>query len=81
MVDERREAALADSYDYYYVPSYYVNGKKLHEGHAEKADVEAVYRAALGETGWRVKKWAHCKPDVLQRALFDRRFGISKGPF
>ena len=50
VVDERREAALADSYDYYYVPSYYVNGKKVHEGHAEKADVEAVYRAALGET-------------------------------
>ena len=50
VVDERREAALADSYDYYYVTSYYVNGKKLHEGHAEKADVEAVYRAALGET-------------------------------
>ena len=50
IVDEREEKALADSYDYYYVPSYYVNGKKVHEGHAERADVEAVYRAALGET-------------------------------
>lgn len=47
IVDEREEAALADSYDYYYVPTYYVDGVKVHEGHAEKEDVEKVYRAAV----------------------------------
>lgn len=46
MVDESREAALADTYDYYYVPTYYVGGQKVHEGHAEKPDVERVFRLA-----------------------------------
>ena len=46
MVDEAKEAALADTYDYYYVPTYYVDGKKVHEGHAEKHDVEQVFRLA-----------------------------------
>lgn len=50
MIDEREEAALADSYDYYYVPTYFVDGVKIHEGHAEKEDVEKVFRAAVGET-------------------------------
>ena len=48
-VDESRERALADSYDYYYVPTYYVDGQKIHEGHAERADVERVFRLAAGE--------------------------------
>lgn len=42
-------AAYADTFDYYYVPCYYVDGVKVHEGHAERADVEAVFRAAAGE--------------------------------
>jgi len=41
--------AYADTFDYYYVPCYYVDGVKVHEGHAERADVEAVFRAAAGE--------------------------------
>ena len=46
MVDEAAEPAYADTFDYYYVPCYYVDGVKVHEGHAERADVEAVFRAA-----------------------------------
>lgn len=49
MVDERLEPEFANSHDYYYVPTYYVDGVKIHEGHAEKADVEKVFRAAMGE--------------------------------
>jgi hypothetical protein len=37
---------LADSYDYYYVPTYYVDGVKVHEGAASKKIIEGVYRAA-----------------------------------
>ncbi len=48
MIDEQREPAVADRYDYYYVPTYYVGGCKLHEGAAEKEDVRAVFDAALG---------------------------------
>ena len=46
MIDESREKALADSYDYWYVPCFWMDGKKLYEGHAEKADVQAVLDAA-----------------------------------
>lgn len=50
MVDETREPAYADTFDYYFVPTYYVGGEKVHEGHAEREDVERVFRLAAGET-------------------------------
>ena len=46
IVDERREAAFADAHDYWYVPTWYVGEKKVFEGHAEKPDVERVFRLA-----------------------------------
>ena len=39
--------AYAERFDYYYVPTYYVEGKKMHEGVATKEKVEAVLRSAL----------------------------------
>ena len=50
LVDEQAQAAYADTFDYWYVPCYFVDGQKLHEGHAEREDVEKVFRAAAGET-------------------------------
>ena len=47
IIDEEEQKELADSYDYYLVPTYYVNGQKLHEGAMEKAGVKAVLDAAL----------------------------------
>ena len=49
IVDESLEAAFADAHDYYYVPTWYVDGEKVFEGHAEKEDVEKVLRLAAGE--------------------------------
>ena len=46
-IDEQKQPALADQYDYYYVPTYYVGETKLHEGAANKEDVRAVFDAAL----------------------------------
>ena len=46
-IDEKQNAELADSYDYFYVPTYYVEGEKLHEGVPTKEQIEAVLRAAL----------------------------------
>ncbi len=46
-IDERRQVELANSYDYWLVPSFYIGREKLHEGHAEYADVKAVFDAAL----------------------------------
>lgn len=52
-VDETREVAFANSFDYYYVPTMYIDGKKLYEacpGETHemcKKQVRAVLEAAL----------------------------------
>lgn len=51
VINEVEERELAASYDYYYVPTYYVGGVKVHEGHAEKEDVERVFRLAAEDSG------------------------------
>lgn len=45
-VNERKEPAIADAYDYYYVPTYYVNNKKVHEGVPTYDKIKAVFEAA-----------------------------------
>lgn len=49
IVNEREDAALADSLDYYYVPTYFVDGRKLHEGVPTLDAVRRVFDAALGD--------------------------------
>lgn len=49
IIEEDKQPALADSLDYYYVPTYFVDGKKLHEGVPTAEAVERVYREALSE--------------------------------
>ena len=46
-VEEGREKALADSYPYYYVPSFFIGREKLHEGAATKDKIKAVLDRAL----------------------------------
>lgn len=46
MIDEREEPELANRYDYYYVPTYYVGDEKVHEGAASKEIVEHVFAQA-----------------------------------
>ena len=46
-VEERQEKSLADSYDYYYVPCYYISSTKLHEGTIDKDGVRAIFEEAL----------------------------------
>jgi len=48
IIDENLHPDIADKYDYYYVPTYYVDGKKLHEGAADLEKVRRVFDAALG---------------------------------
>lgn len=47
LVDEHKESALADSYDYWYVPSYFLGKEKLGEGVKEKGVIEAAFQRAL----------------------------------
>lgn len=46
-VDEKKHPDIADQYDYWYVPTFYMDGKKVHEGACSKAIVERVLRGAL----------------------------------
>ena len=41
------ESALADTFDYYYVPTFYVGGVKVHAGGVYPEEVEKILRSAL----------------------------------
>ncbi len=41
-INEKENPEIADQYDYYYVPTFYIDGEKVHEGHAEMEDVRKV---------------------------------------
>ncbi len=45
--DELKEAEFADKFDYYYVPTFYMDGEKLHEGGIYAPEVEELLRKAL----------------------------------
>lgn len=46
-IDESIERELANSYDYYLVPSFFLNGKKLYEGIMTKEDVKKVLEEVI----------------------------------
>lgn len=46
-IDELKQPKLAESLDYWYVPTYFVDGQKVHEGVITKDDVDRVYKTAL----------------------------------
>ena len=46
-IDEKENALHATKYDYFYVPSFYINEVKIHEGAATKEDVKMVLDKAL----------------------------------
>jgi len=47
VIDENKNPALAAKYDYYYVPTYYINDEKVHEGAASFEIVKKVFDGAL----------------------------------
>jgi len=46
-IDELVHPDIAGKYDYYYVPTFYVGGKKVHEGAASKEKIKKVLEAAM----------------------------------
>jgi len=46
-IEESEEPDIANAMDYYYVPTFFVDHKKIHEGVIEKEDVIRVLEAAL----------------------------------
>ena len=47
LIEESEEPSVADRYDYYYVPTFYVGGVKVHEGGIYPEEMERVLRQAL----------------------------------
>ena len=47
VIDETEEPGLAAKFDYYYVPTYYIGDKKVHEGAASFEIVKKVFDGAL----------------------------------
>lgn len=47
VVYEEREPALADQYDYYKVPTFFLGQEKLHEGAATKEAIRQVLEQAI----------------------------------
>ena len=47
MIEESEQPELADTFDYYYVPTFYVGGVKVHEGWVYPEEVEKILRSAL----------------------------------
>jgi glutaredoxin len=51
LIEESEQREIADGYDYYYVPTFYVDGVKKHEGAVTREQVEAVFGEALSRDG------------------------------
>lgn len=47
MIEESEYPDIADKYDYYYVPTFYVGGVKVHEGGCYPDEVVEILRKAL----------------------------------
>ena len=47
LIEESEQAELANQYDYYYVPTFYLDGEKVHEGGIFENEVEAIFKKAL----------------------------------
>ena len=51
LIEESQQAALADTYDYYYVPCFFDGNQKLHEGVASKEIIQNIFDDYLRMTG------------------------------
>ncbi len=47
MIEESKETAYAEAHDYYYVPTFYIDDIKVHEGVVTKEEVEEVLNKSL----------------------------------
>ena len=46
MIDEKKEPEVADKYDYYYVPTFFVGSEKIAEGVPTEEGVEKAFSTA-----------------------------------
>lgn len=53
IIDETVYPDIAERYDYYYVPTYYIDGVKVHEGAATREIIEGVITRAADVESYR----------------------------
>lgn len=46
-IDETKEVQKANAHDYYFVPTFYVNNVKIHEGVPTEEKIEKVLKEAI----------------------------------
>lgn len=46
-IEETQQSDFADTFDYYYVPTFYIENVKMHEGGIYKEEVKKILDAAL----------------------------------
>ncbi|NLK64085.1 MAG: thioredoxin family protein [Tissierellia bacterium] len=46
-IDENKDVKTANAHDYYYVPTFYVDGIKLHEGIPTEEKIKRVLQEAI----------------------------------
>jgi thioredoxin 1 len=49
IIDEVEQPDIANQYDYYYVPTYYLDGEKFHEGVPSREMVAELFKKAYEE--------------------------------
>lgn len=47
MIEETESPEITDGYDYFYVPTFYIDEVKVHEGEVTREKVEEILRKAL----------------------------------
>ena len=47
LIEESEQPEIADQYNYYYVPTFYIDGEKIHEGGIFPNEVEDLLKKAL----------------------------------
>ena len=50
MIDEGEQRELAKTFDYYYVPTFYIGSNKVHEGPVSREEVQDILRQACKTT-------------------------------
>ena len=47
LIDEKKAPQVADGYDYWYVPTYFLGDEKLCEGAKDKSTIEKAFQRAF----------------------------------
>lgn len=46
-IEETQQPEVADTFDYYYVPTFYIDDKKMHEGGIKKEELREILDYAI----------------------------------